>query len=109
MRSGGGKFCNLQITVIDEALVVLRHAAAYSVVGHRDCVRTMRPQDWAILAIIGHLPNTGCCLDERQVAVGITDRREIINRRVLVQLVRRVDAAHPTFPLRLRLPMSSKS
>ena len=62
---------NLQVAVINETLVVLRHAAAHAVETHRDRVRTLRPEDRAVLAIVGDAPETGLRRDQSLVAVVI--------------------------------------
>ena len=49
------------------------------------------PEDRTILAVILDLPDAGCRLDEGLIAVVVELRRETINRRVLIEVVRRVD------------------
>ena len=101
-RCGCFKFFYTEVPVIDKALIVLRHAATHAIVTHDDVGGAARPEDWAVLAIVGDLPSARRGLDARLVAVGIEERGEDLTRRheergsvgadcgVLVQLVRRI-------------------
>ena len=86
---------NLQISVIDEPLIVLRHAAPHSVVAHHDVSRAASPQDGAVFAIVGDRPNAGRGLHQRLIAVVVKIGDKHIftyrgNLRVLVQFIRDV-------------------
>ena len=96
-RSRRTEVRNLQITVIDEPLVVLRHTAAHTIISHRDRVRSLSPQHRAVLAVVGDLPGARRGFDERLVAVGVVLRNERINRHILVEVVRRVGGVHVAF------------
>ena len=52
--------------------------------------------NWAVFAVVGDLPHTSFCLHKRLVAVVVELGREIINRRVLVEIVGRVDGIRAT-------------
>ena len=65
---------DLQIAVVDETLIVLRHAAAHAVVAHNDIRLAARPEDRAVLAVVCDLPDAGRGLDKCLVAVGVVSR-----------------------------------
>ena len=83
-----------EITVVDETLVVLGHAAAHAVVAHRDRIRPLRPENRAVLTVINYVPDTSRGLYDGLISIGIVNRREVINGRVLIQLVRRIGDIH---------------
>lgn len=67
---------NLPIAMVDEALVVFRHAAVHAVAGYFDDRIAVLPTHRAGLAIVGDLPGVGCGFDECLVAVIVVDGLE---------------------------------
>ena len=93
---------NLQISVIDEPLIVLRHAAPHSVVAHHDVSRAASPQDGAVFAIVGDRPNAGRGLHQRLIAIVVKLGNKRIfacrgNLRVLAQFIRGVRRVRAAF------------
>ena len=96
---GGVQPLDTEKVVIDKTevrsdLIILRllivHAAAKAVEGHRDNRITPCPTNGAVFGIVGNRPNTCLSLDERLVAIRIVLGREVVDRRVLVEVVDRV-------------------
>ena len=67
---------NLPIAMVEEALVVFRHAAAHAVAGYFDDRIAVIPTHRAGLAIVGDLPGFGRDFDECLVAVIVVDGLE---------------------------------
>ena len=59
------------------------------------------PKGWAVLAIVLNLPNTCRRLDERLIAVVIKLWSKVIDRRVLVEIVGRIDGIRAALGRRL--------
>ena len=96
---GGIQPLDAEVVVVNEAEVrndltgarlVVLHAAAKAVEGHRDNRITPCPTNGAVFGIVGNRPNTCLSLDERLVAIRIVLGREVVDRRVLVEVVGRV-------------------
>ena len=73
---------DLQITVVDETLIVLRDAATHAVEAHGDNRITLRPTHRTVLAVVGDLPDSGRGLDERLVAIGVVLRLKVGDSRL---------------------------
>ena len=98
---GGVQALNAKVTIIDETLVgigrgrdgtrparaighrfEILNTAAHAVVLHRDVRRAARPQDGAVLAVVGDAPDASGGLYERLVSVQVELRSELFLRRV---------------------------
>ena len=93
---GGIQPLDTEKVVIDKTevrrdLIILRllivHAAAKAVKGHRDNRITPCPTNGAVFGIVGDRPHTGLGLDERLVAVGVVFRHEVVNGGILVEII----------------------
>ena len=90
-----------EVVVIDEALerfyAILHRAhfdtAAHAIKGHGDHGVTGLPADGAIFGVVGYRPNTCLGLDEGLISIVVVLRREVIDCRVLVEIVSRVSFA----------------
>ena len=56
-----------------------------------------RPKSWAVLTVVGDRPNTSSGLDKSLVAVVVELGLEVIDRRVLIEIVGRIDGFRATF------------
>ena len=73
-RSRRTEVRDLEIAVVDKPLIVLRDAATHAVETHRNRVRTLRPEDRTIIAVVFDPPGTRRSFDERLIAVGVVCR-----------------------------------
>ena len=104
------KVCDLQVSIVNEPLVVICHSATHAVVRHRDQCGSggvgsggvdESPLNRAVLAVVDDLPDTGFCFDQRLVSIVVELRSKSLTRRrgergvgdfgVLVELISRVD------------------
>ena len=85
-----------EVVVVNEAEVrgnlivsclLIVHAAAKAVEGHRDDRVAELPADGAVFGIVGNRPNAGLSLDEGLIAIVVVLRREVIDGGVLVEVV----------------------
>ena len=93
---GGIQPLDTEKVVIDKTevrrdLIILRllivHAAAKAVKGHRDNRITPCPTNGAVFGIVGNRPNTCLGLDEGLVSVSVILGREVVDGGVLVEIV----------------------
>ena len=68
-RSRRVEVSDLEIAIVDETLVVLRHAAAHTIETHGDDRITLRPTHRAVFAVVLNLPDASRCLYQHLVAV----------------------------------------
>ena len=73
--------------------LIVVHAAAHAVEGHRDHGITGFPPNGAVLGIVDDRPNAGLSLDEGLVSIVVVLGREVIDGGVLVETVGRVGLA----------------
>ena len=67
--------------------LLILHAAAHAVEGHRDDGVAGLPADGAVLCVVDNRPNAGLGLDGRLVTVSVVFRREVVDGGVLVETV----------------------
>ena len=67
--------------------LLILHAAAHAVKGHRDDGVAGLPADGAVLCVVDNRPNAGLGLDGRLVTVSVVFRREVVDGGVLVETV----------------------
>lgn len=98
---GATELLDAEVVVVDEALegfcAILHRAhfdaAPHAVEGHGDHGVTGLPTDGAVFGVVGYLPNAGRSLDKGLVSVSVVLRHEVVNRRVLIEIVGSVGLA----------------
>ena len=92
---GTTKLLDAEVVVVDETLegfCAILHCphfdtAAHAVKNHRDDGVVLFPEDGAVFGVVGYLPNAGRSLDKGLVSVSVVLRHEVVNRRVLIEIV----------------------
>ena len=92
---GTTKLLDAEVVVVDETLegfCAILHcphfdAAAHAVEGHRDHGVAGLPADGAVFGVVNDRPNARLGLDEGLIAIVVVLGREVVNRRVLIEVI----------------------